>query len=932
MSAPGRGRGGAAAGPGNGGAAEAAGGKNVSNRGHAGAAPEAAASPPASPVGSGAAAATAGEPSAAPAKPPGPPPGVVEMDGNSNSNSNGNSVTGSKANNQSVREGNCPDLLSKQVFEQRFEEVKKFLKNGLYYQSINNAPGALVSYSNAETYVHFMIQLFTHAKTKTDHTPEVKQIEQYISFLSKLEQQLLGYIEVLQEKTKALMRSGGSKKEEKEEWQEICQTVDTTSFTGEVITFSDLIGMYREKDLIKTSFIKPLLLPNLFPALSKGILLFGPPGTGKTYLAKAAITELQGVDPSIGVIFITPTGADLKGKYVGETEKRITKFFTCAARAACVAQEKSVAAGKPKKYVSILFIDEFDSVAGDRLTDDTGLMANSVNTILQMMDGVNSFKNVAVIAATNYPWKLDAAVLRRFTNQIMINIPNAVDTLELIRYSFKQNIKIKEFNYFCYCKDNIKESVYKAQPNSLDAVCAKSYTENEYVTYKDGNLDFSFPVREGEVVLGVNYNNSYDENTNITRLLVVLQKQDSAGKTFSERYDFKVKGQLEFNSVNQAGITVQSKETVIRDRIASLFASAATTPGGKALVDELMDIESKLLNSSLTEKKKIAYGQQRYKLNILIQQLEAFKKDNTVVNWLKKGDPEATPYIQAAEKAVSELLVDHKGDADNDFSRFIMNIQSAIFDRIKVVVPQKGKPTLLEQLVEIYKHEFNRILDRIENKYFDVIIDKYYNKSSAPRVNLVIILNSYIGEEKNPTDYRDKVEKFKNLYTRLYDFTRSTRASIDTQNMNSEIWTLLLNNYNTLITLEEEIEKETAEIIDILKPKGGDVGEGGDAAAANENRGVAHSTSVQTNPSIVGLKQRRVQVAAGAGGKPPANDVDPRHGTKPVPISSGAVNPVTGLAWGTPLDQLVRGNLFGGGRRKTPRSKKARRTTKRLSR
>jgi SpoVK/Ycf46/Vps4 family AAA+-type ATPase len=132
------------------------------------------------------------------------------------------------------------------------------------------------------------------------------------------------------------------------------------------------------------------------------------------------ISELSNIDPTVGVIFFAPTGAELKGKYVGETEKNIVKYFSCAARAACQRMEESYKNGSPKKFISILFIDEFDNVGGDRMEDPSGLMANSVNTILQMMDGVQSFKNVGVIAATNYPWKLDAAILRRFNSQIKI--------------------------------------------------------------------------------------------------------------------------------------------------------------------------------------------------------------------------------------------------------------------------------------------------------------------------------------------------------------------------------------------------------------------------------------------------------------------------------------------------------------------------------
>jgi len=343
------------------------------------------------------------------------------------------------------------------VPEKQVTELCTFLRNGLYYQSIGNAPGALVSYSNAEAYLHLLQEL---GRVNDEQRGK----------LQALEQRLLGYIEVLTEKTKTLLKTGGSsgKKDETPEWAEVCKMVPEASKGG--ITYADVIGLTKEKEEVSASFVKPLLYPNLYPELSKGILLYGPPGTGKTFLVKGMINQLANIDPSIGVIFFSPTGAELKGKYVGETEKNIVKYFTCAARAACANMEESYKAGKPKKYISILFIDEFDNVGGDRMDDPSGLMANSVNTFLQMMDGVEKFKNVSVVAATNYPWKLDAAILRRFNSQIKIPIPAFDDVLELLKYTYKKNIAIKSFNAWCYCNNEIKDLIYKPTTD-IGALC-----------------------------------------------------------------------------------------------------------------------------------------------------------------------------------------------------------------------------------------------------------------------------------------------------------------------------------------------------------------------------------------------------------------------------------------------------------------------------
>ena len=109
--------------------------------------------------------------------------------------------------------------------------------------------------------------------------------------------------------------------------------------------------------------------------------------------------------------------------------EKIEEWFTCASKAACDSQ---LTCGGKKQFISVMFMDEFDAIAQDRNTDKSGLAANSVNTLLQMMDGIDSKKNITVIAATNFPWYLDAAILRRFDTQILVDLPNEGDILELL--------------------------------------------------------------------------------------------------------------------------------------------------------------------------------------------------------------------------------------------------------------------------------------------------------------------------------------------------------------------------------------------------------------------------------------------------------------------------------------------------------------------
>jgi SpoVK/Ycf46/Vps4 family AAA+-type ATPase len=197
------------------------------------------------------------------------------------------------------------------------------------------------------------------------------------------------------------------------------------------ITFNDIAGNFKVKELMKASYIFPFVYRTLFRKVSKGILLYGPPGTGKSLMAKAATAEIP------KAFFFAPAASDIKGKYLGETEKNIHSIFECAGKALEGAYETKPSGGKASSAVSIIFMDEFDSIAKDR-SEGEG-MAASVNTLLQEMDGINVRENVSVLAATNYPWALDSAILRRFTNTIFVDLPDPEAIEFLVRYELANN-------------------------------------------------------------------------------------------------------------------------------------------------------------------------------------------------------------------------------------------------------------------------------------------------------------------------------------------------------------------------------------------------------------------------------------------------------------------------------------------------------------
>jgi SpoVK/Ycf46/Vps4 family AAA+-type ATPase len=207
--------------------------------------------------------------------------------------------------------------------------------------------------------------------------------------------------------------------------------------------FDDLSGLSIQKKNIEDGFINPLIYPNLYPSIAKGMLFYGPPGTGKTLIAKAAVNELQTKSDKIRVLFYNPTGASLKGKYVGETEKNIIKYFKCANEDAENLENQY----PDVKYISIIFLDEVESIAGNRSCDQSGIMTNSVNTLLQMIDGIDSPPKVSVIAATNYPWKLDSAILRRFTKRIFLDLPDAETIIGIILSEIDKHFKLDKSKF-----------------------------------------------------------------------------------------------------------------------------------------------------------------------------------------------------------------------------------------------------------------------------------------------------------------------------------------------------------------------------------------------------------------------------------------------------------------------------------------------------
>jgi len=192
------------------------------------------------------------------------------------------------------------------------------------------------------------------------------------------------------------------------------------------IGYDDIGGCRQQLAKIREMVELPLRHPQLFKAIGikppKGILMFGPPGCGKTLIARAVANET-------GAFFFLINGPEFMSKMAGESEKNLRAAFEEA----------------EKNAPSIIFIDEIDSIAPKRDKANGEVERRIVSQMLTLMDGLNSRAHVIVIAATNRPNAIDGALRRfgRFDREIDIGIPDEIGRLEILQIHTK-NMKLDE--------------------------------------------------------------------------------------------------------------------------------------------------------------------------------------------------------------------------------------------------------------------------------------------------------------------------------------------------------------------------------------------------------------------------------------------------------------------------------------------------------
>lgn len=198
------------------------------------------------------------------------------------------------------------------------------------------------------------------------------------------------------------------------------------------VTYDMIGGLDSAKESLRQAITYPLKYPWLYSEgiaqeAVKGVLLFGPPGTGKTMLAKAVATEG-------GATFLTIDAGTIENKWLGESEKNAKAVFTLARHIApCV-----------------IYLDEVDSILSSREQGDDsshGTLTSVKTTLMQEWDGLRTTKDrVVVIASTNRPFDLDEAVLRRLPRRILVDLPDLKTRREIMEVTLANNRLSSEVN------------------------------------------------------------------------------------------------------------------------------------------------------------------------------------------------------------------------------------------------------------------------------------------------------------------------------------------------------------------------------------------------------------------------------------------------------------------------------------------------------
>jgi len=196
------------------------------------------------------------------------------------------------------------------------------------------------------------------------------------------------------------------------------------------VSWDSIAGLAHVKRILRQNLVILPLRPDIAKGLLapwKSVLFYGPPGTGKTFLAKAVATECKRT-------FFNITSATITSRFLGESEKLVSHLFSLAEQMA----------------PSTIFFDEIDSIASQRGSshehETSRKMKAELLTKLEGIDSSTETNSIFVLAATNFPWDLDEALLRRFQKRIFIPLPDTDARLYILKSCLSENAN-EAFNF-----------------------------------------------------------------------------------------------------------------------------------------------------------------------------------------------------------------------------------------------------------------------------------------------------------------------------------------------------------------------------------------------------------------------------------------------------------------------------------------------------
>ena len=309
-------------------------------------------------------------------------------------------------------------MLHEKMYEDASKQYQEVLNKN--YGNVRASAGLAASYFYQQKYSAAIIvyEQIENGLTKNDQVLYIKSLikenslEQAITLYQQL---LVAFPDFSDEEIDGALRLPSSN--DMDDFFDDLENNDEAYFMEKPSTkFSDVGGMEKVKEEISIKIIQPMLNPELFKAFGKksggGILLYGPPGCGKTFIAKATAGEIDAKFINIGL-------HDILDMWIGNSEKNLHDIFELARR------------NKP----CVLFFDEADAMGASRSDLKQSAMRHVINLFLAELDGAESNNDgVLILAATNAPWSVDAAFRRpgRFDRVIFVAPPDETARVQIL--------------------------------------------------------------------------------------------------------------------------------------------------------------------------------------------------------------------------------------------------------------------------------------------------------------------------------------------------------------------------------------------------------------------------------------------------------------------------------------------------------------------